>query len=260
MFAQEPRCIYDKNQLIEVICQLRFPEILSVTAKPPVDFQESIRDLFPQFRILKEIQPPRITGGPGNFGMTQQTETTNYQFQSADGVWRINLTNRFISLACTRYTTWETFASMLDKPLSSFIQIYRPAYFERVGLRYVNAFSRKELGLEDCSFADLIQPCYLGILGQEDVMDGNVSRCTVDAEMAIRGGCRVKLHAGPGMIKRGNQQENEARFILDNDLYMMGQTPLDLSTAALSTLHAQAGDLFRGAITQRLHLAMEPRD
>ncbi len=32
MFSQEQRCIYQKNQLIEVICQLRFPEILSIGA------------------------------------------------------------------------------------------------------------------------------------------------------------------------------------------------------------------------------------
>ena len=38
MFSNEPRVTYRKNQLGEVICQLRFPEILSIGAKPPVDF------------------------------------------------------------------------------------------------------------------------------------------------------------------------------------------------------------------------------
>ena len=41
MFSNEPRVIYRRNQLGEVICQLRFPEILAIAAKPPVDFQES---------------------------------------------------------------------------------------------------------------------------------------------------------------------------------------------------------------------------
>ena len=38
MYSEELRCIYDNNQLCEVICQLRFPEILSIGANQPVDF------------------------------------------------------------------------------------------------------------------------------------------------------------------------------------------------------------------------------
>ena len=41
MFSQEPRRFLKKNQLMEVICQFRFPEILAIAAKPPVDFQEA---------------------------------------------------------------------------------------------------------------------------------------------------------------------------------------------------------------------------
>ena len=48
MFSQEPRRFLKKNQLMDVICQFRFPEILAIAAKPPVDFQEAIRDEFPQ--------------------------------------------------------------------------------------------------------------------------------------------------------------------------------------------------------------------
>ena len=46
MFSHESRCIYENNQLGEVICQLRFPEILAIGANLPVDFQEAIREEF----------------------------------------------------------------------------------------------------------------------------------------------------------------------------------------------------------------------
>ncbi len=120
MFSQEQRCIYQKNQLIEVICQLRFPEILSIGANAPVDFQEAVRDEYPAFQTLKEVPAPRITGAPGNFSLAQQPERMNYQFVSADGVWKVNLTSRFISLSCAKYTCWEDFAAKLDKPLAAF--------------------------------------------------------------------------------------------------------------------------------------------
>lgn len=258
MFASEPRCLYTRNPLGEVICQLRFPEILTISANPPVDFQEAIRDEFPQYSARKEALAPKLAGQPGNFHLENQPQTVNYQFASADGVWRVNLTGRFISLACTRYTRWEDFALKLDKPLAAFIRIYKPAYFERVGLRYLNFISRKDLNLAGVPFSDLIAPCYLGPLGEPDVAESASTRCSVDAELTIRGGCKVKLHAGPGIVRRNGQPDPEVKFIFDQDLYMAGNVPVNLSAGALQTLHSQAYPIFRGAVTGLLHNAMEP--
>ena len=258
MFTNKERCRYRENPLAEVICQLRFPEILSISANPPAEFQEAIRAEFPAFVRRQEIPTPRLTGTPGNLTIQKQAPVTNYQFSSPDGTWRVNLTGNFISLTCTTYTCWEDFAAKLDKPLAAFIQIYKPAYFERVGLRYLNFISRFDLGLEGIPFSELIAPCYLGPLAEEDVSEASATRCSVDAEMAIRGGCRVKLHAGPGLVKRGGKEDKEVKFIFDQDLYMPGQLKLNLAAGALQTLHAQADSIFRGAITEKLHKAMDP--
>lgn len=260
MFSHEQRCIYHKNQLGEVICQLRFPEILAIAANPPVEFQEAIRAAFPQYSAQQEAPPPKLVGMPGNLTFEKQSPSVNHQFVSADGAWRINLTSKFISLACNRYTRWEDFAARLDGPLAAFIQVYKPAYFERIGLRYLNFISRKELELEGTPFAQLLAPCYLGILSEEDVNEAATTRSSVDAEMAIRGGCRVKIHAGPGMVKRSGQNDPEIKFIFDQDLFLPGQLPVNLSTGALNTLHSQAYSIFRGAITQTLHDAMAPNE
>ena len=254
MFSNKERCLYRHNQLAEVICQLRFPEILSIEANAPVEFQEAIRQEFPQFQRRQEMPVPQLNGLP----VKGANPITNYQFASADGAWRVNLTSKFISLTCSRYTRWEDFAGKLDKPLAAFIRIYKPAYFERVGLRYLNFISRQALDLMGTPFRELIRPCYLGPLLEEDVQEAAVGRATVDLEMAIRGGCRVKLHAGPGHVKRGNQQDKEVKFIFDQDLYMPGQLPVNLSAGALQTLHSQADSIFRGAITDTLHDAMGP--
>ena len=258
MFSTENRCIYRANQLAEVICQLRFPEILSIGANLPVQFQEAIRDQFPQYLRRQDSAAPKVTGAPGHFTLENQPAVTNYQFTSADGVWRVNLTSRFISLTCSRYTCWEDFAKKLDKPLAAFIQIYKPAYFERVGLRYLNFISRSALGLEGTPFSQLIAPCYLGPLALDGISEPSVTRCSVDTELGIRGGCRVKLHAGPGLVKRNGQQDKEVKFIFDQDLYMPGQVPVNLSAGALQTLHSQAFAIFRGAITDTLHDALDP--
>ena len=258
MFSNEKRCRYQKAQLAEVICQLRFPEILAISANAPVDFQEAIRGDFPQFLRRQETPAPKITGLPGNMTLQNQPATTNYQFATADNSWRVNLTSKFISLTCANYTCWEDFAAHLDKPLAAFIRIYKPAYFERVGLRYLNFISRRDLELEGTPFSQLIAPCYLGPLADPEVKEAAASRSSVDTEMAIRGGCRVKLHAGPGMVKRNGVDDKEVKFVFDQDLYMPGQLPVNLSAGALQTLHSQADAIFRGAITDTLHEAMQP--
>ena len=258
MYSQEPRCLYLNNQLGDVICQLRFPEILTIGANVPVAFQEAIRDEYPRYSALQETPAPRLTGAPGNFQVENQPATVNYQFISEDGVWRINLTSKFISLACTRYTSWEEFARKLDKPLVAFIKAYKPAYFERVGLRYLNFFSRGSLGLQNVPFSELINPIYLGPLADEEVSESQSGRCTVEAELSLKAGCRLKLHTGPGMVKRGGQADQELKFIFDQDLFLPGKVPVNMTTGALNTLHAQAFSIFRGAITDTLHDAMAP--
>ena len=59
MFSTEPRCVYKNNQLAEVICQLRFPEILTIAANLPVDFQEAIRNEFPVYSVRQETPAPK---------------------------------------------------------------------------------------------------------------------------------------------------------------------------------------------------------
>ena len=260
MYSEEKHCVYKTNQLGDVICQLRFPVILSIDAKPPADFQERIRDAFPQFQNRQEIAAPKITGAPGNFTVENQSPTTNYQFTSADGIWRVNLTNSFISLSCSHYTDWEAFARKLDKPLAAFIQIYKPAYFERVGLRYLNFISRKTLELEDIPFRELIAPSYLGVLSMDTVDERASLRSSVDAELIIQNGCRVKIHAGPGLVQRNNIPDKELKFIFDQDLYITGNIPVNYSAGTLETLHAHAYSIFRNAITDQLHEAMGPID
>lgn len=247
-------CTYENNQLLEVICQLRFPPILTINEKMPADFQEEIRDQFPQFTVRVE-QVPNPPGQP----LANPTRTiNNYQFISADGKWKLNLTQNFIALSTVEYTDWRTFAGKLDQPLGRFIQRYRPAYFERVGLRYMNAISRNDLGLEGVAWNDLIQPAWLGVLDEEDVAEQTVIRSATEVEMILPGKVRLKAHSGPGRVKRQGKDDGEVKFILDFDLSATGKIEARQAVGVLDTLHDNANKVFQGAITIKLHEAMEP--
>ena len=262
MFYQDTvRCRYGRPQLREVICQIRFPSILSIDAQEPAAFQEAVRAVFPRYTPRREQPGPKITLSGGEMRVEKAQIVTNYNFISADSRWKLNLTRDFISLSTVAYGGWEDFARQLDQPLASFIQIYRPALLQRIGLRYVNIFSRRELGLEGTPWRALFAPHCLGVLVHEDVREAETTKAAVDFDTPLDSSCRVKLHAGPGFVKNrapGAPEDGECKFILDLDLYMGGETPPMLAAGALETLHSHSPALFQGSITGRLHEAMAP--
>lgn len=260
LISDRPRSVYDNAPVHEVICQLRFPAILSISSTEPADFQETIREDFPRYAKRQDAPPPQIVGlGGPNPEVRQQPPVTNHNFFSADGLWKLNLTHGFIALSTLHYTGWEEFAHVLDKPLATFISMYKPAYFERVGLRYVNVISRQRLGLEGTPWVELIAPAYVGALLEPDVEEENVTACSTELALKLSSSCYAKIHAGPGRIKNSNSQEPpdmETKFVIDMDLAMGGQLACTLSAGALETLHAHATSLFEGAITETLRNAI----
>ena len=258
LFAEYERCHYLRPPLAEVICQLRFPTILSIGAKEPADFQEAVRADFPRYLVRQEQQTPKLTAGTPP-KVEAQKPVTNYHFISADGRWKLNLTQSFIALSTLSYQSWEDFAARLDKPLARFIQLYQPAFFERIGLRYVNAFSRRRLGMEGLLWDDVIESPFLGILGEPDVDETAVRKCALHVESTLNGGCRMKLQTGPGLLG-GGKADQEVKFILDQDFSFSGSLTADSVPGHLEEMHRWAVRLFRGAVTRQTHEAMGPVD
>ncbi len=264
LFApKDERYLYTRTPLVEVICQLRFPTILTIPANQPAEFQEAIRGEYPQFAARQEFPPPKVNGvGTPNANLQQSTPVTNYNFISADGKWKVNLTADFIALSTMAYTRWEEFAQRLDILLAHFIRIYQPAWFERMGLRYLNAFSRKAVGMDGLLWDDLIQSQWLGILEEPDVDEAAVTKCSVDIDTLLKDGCRLKVHAGPGMIRKNipgqATPDGETRFILDCDVSTNGKLEPAHIPGKLEDMHTWADRLFQASVTRELHEAMGP--
>ena len=251
LFSDRPRVLYGSPPAREVICQLRFPTILSINNVEPADFQESIRETFPQYARRQDTPPASAPGG--------QAPVTNYNFLSEDGRWKLNLTKDFIALSTLRYPGWEEFAHHLDKPLASFIRLYKPAYFQRVGLRYVNFFSRSQLGLEGTPWRELLVPSYIGPL--QEVPEDRVPTWKSEMAFQLDSSCRARVQSAQVRIRprEAPQQEGELQFLLDLDLWMGDKVACTLAAGALETLHIHAGRLFENAITDRLRQALDPQ-
>ena len=257
LLSQHPRTHYANAPVHEVICQLRFPAILSINHNEPAEFQDRIRAVLPQYARRKERPAPNPAPG----SPPQAEAVNNYHFLSADGKWKLNLTRNFIALSTLAYPGWEDFARMLDKPLAEFIQIYQPAYFQRIGLRYVNIFSRKKLGLEDTPWSELFTPPYLGPLAEPDIDAEQVPAFSGEFTVKMDSSCSAKIKAGTGRLQTrpGIPADLEEKYILDLDLSMSGNLPCTIAAGALETLHGHAAPLFEGAVTEPLREAMGAR-
>ena len=258
--SQRPRAHYTRSPLREVICQIRFPAILSIDTREPAEFQEAVRQVFPRYLVKQDRLPPKIAMVNGAPRLEEQPTITNHHFVSEDNRWKLNLTRGFISLSTLSYDSWEQFGQMLDLPLAQFIRLYQPAFLQRIGLRYVNLISRRDLGLEGTPWRELLRAPYLGPLADPDVDERDVAAVSTTFDLALDSSCRVKVHAGPGLVKQGTPgavQDQEIKFVLDLDFAMSGELKPMLAAGALETLHGHAAPLFEGAIRDPLREAME---
>ena len=258
-FPERSRILYKKNPLDQVVCQLRFPPLLKIDAEVPAQFQEKIRKAYPNFRESAEVKfeiPTELLGQipPELFNQSIQSPFKNYEFASEDNVWKINLTRTFIALTTKKYERWEGFKEQLVIPLKALTEIYRPDYFTRIGLRYIDIIKRSELGLSDVDWNELLQPFILGLVSSPDVgkfVEKFESRYEIklsDNESFAR--------ILTSFVEAKNN--GEVGFVIDSDFYNTNKTSIDDALKKLDFFNSRGSRLIQWCITERLHKAMEP--
>ena len=206
---------------MSVICQLRFNPILRIDAETPADFQERIRQEFPLFRE-KTMTSDLASNLPESLqnliraSAVQKQKRQAYDFISEDETWTLGLTREFLALSTSKYPRWEEFRAKLRNPIEALVDIYDPAFFTRVGLRYRNVIQRSKLGLEEASWADLLKPQTSGIFSAQD-MHGAVEECQTQTLIRFSDGSgTVRMSHG---IAQDPDNENEECYLIDNDFF-----------------------------------------
>lgn len=256
-FPMSERVIYAKNPLKRVICQLRFPPILDIDASPPAGFQDQIRSEFPELQEQEELSIPLPREAqqimPAEvLRQLSQSGRKNYEFGSPDGKLKINLTRTFLALTSTEYERWEVFRGLMKRPYRALCAEYKPAYFTRIGLRYVDVIRPAELNLATYEWQDLLEHHVLGMLGTSEVgRDVQATEATTVIRLDDDGSlARV--------LTRLNGHDEDRQFIIDTDFYHAGKTATDKAFEKLEFLHGNAYRLMRWCIKDVLHEAMGP--
>ncbi len=260
-FPDKPRVRYRKNTLRQVVCQVRFPTILRIGTEAPADFQERIRERFPLYsevkQALTEIELPEPLARIVRDQMNLSTGPVTHQFRSADEKRVVGLSTGFLSLTDRAYTRWEEFWEHLEAPLSALEDIYRPAFYERIGLRYQNVIRRSALGLGDRGWGELLEPHIAGELARPEI--------AAEVEQAARqlivnlGADQGKVQVQHGLLLDAEGGGTpEACFGIDADFYRGERSEVRDGREVLERFNKRARSLFRWCITDVLHEAMEP--
>lgn len=259
-FQEFERVIYNKNPLDNVVCQLKFSPILKIDSETPSQFQEAIRNIYPRFEAKEgaEIQMPKelVKLMPRELlsAMLSPVSGKNYSFMTRDRSWRVSLTRDFLALSTTKYQRWEDFKERLRVPLEALNQIYSPAFFTRVGLRYQNVIVRSRLGIQNRPWSDLIQPFISGVLNEPPISESVITtESKIEIQLEDNQSIVRVFHGFVGSVKN-----NEICYQLDSDFFTEQEVEVNDVIDKLDYFNQRSGRLFRWFITESLHNAMGP--
>jgi len=258
------RVIYEKNPLVEVICQLRFPPILSIETEIPSEFQKGLMDQFPLVEEKKELH--QTISGSIDFSQINangisnpvSTVTSNkiYVFSSENKNWMVSLTRTYISLTTQRYNCWEEFINYFEKPIELLQKIYGVKFLTRIGLRYIDLFKKSDLGLSETPWKKLIKTPIAGVLSSE-IDESSIDTYNSDFTLSLKED-DVQIFVRAMLIREA--KSGELCFMLDSDLFTQTQTAITESSNILKKLNINANKILQFAIQEDLHRAMKPKN
>ncbi len=248
-FPQQSEVRLKKSPLREVLCQVRFPPILRIGKEAPADFQEAIRNRYPGLEVEQGVMF-QFGISPTAEKPTIETSPKIYRFKSLDSKSNVALAPDFFALSTTAYTHWHDFVNDF-----SFIENVAQEKFtlpitSRVGLRFINQFTRKNTGCS--SYQEL-----LGLF-RDDLTCFIRSEAWSEPEETISqfvipdGKAKLTIRFGYG------KEQKEQFFILDLDYFEEGQIEFKNLNRRLNRYHNQIYQAFRWCIKDHSLERFEP--
>jgi uncharacterized protein (TIGR04255 family) len=205
----------------------------------------------PAIPIPLEVQ--KIMATEFRIGMGASTKT--FDFASDDNSWQVALSRGMLALSTTKYAKWEEFRERFSQALDALEEIYHPAFYLRVGLRYRNLIRRSNIGQKDTPWNDLLQPQIAGELVFPEIAK---QTSVAKREIAIMlGSMGEKVVAKHGLNKP--EDTEELCYVIDADFSRSERTEVADARGKLNDFNKLAGRFFRWCIKDRLHESLEPR-
>jgi uncharacterized protein (TIGR04255 family) len=169
----------------------------------------------------------------------------------------ISLTKEFVAISDKDYQNWERLRQDIELAVRALGDVYSPAFYTRVGLRYKNVIDREDLGIPARAWRTLLSRALTGgILDSEELAD-SVRQTQTTALLVFDGvpGGSVTLRHGLASDPSGGDHQT---YLIDADVHTEDRGATENVMGTLDQFHQVAGNLFRWAISQELHAALRP--
>ncbi|MCX5709659.1 MAG: TIGR04255 family protein [Candidatus Omnitrophica bacterium] len=131
------KIIYKKNFLTNVICRIDFAPIAEHALKQNADnFTAKVSGVFPK-REVNNLVEYKATVNKAQM-IDERKEYPIYIFFDENKTKKISLTFNHISIEFFKYQHFTEFDTITKKVIASFIELYKPSKYNRLGLRYIN--------------------------------------------------------------------------------------------------------------------------
>jgi len=246
--AAPPEVVMPRAPLPRVVAQVRFEGILALNEPAGIaGFQEVIRDDYPIFR--REEARVVVSSLPGE---TRETAKNVWRFGDSKEQWIIAVSEHFIALETSVYTTRAAFMPRFVALLEAAQKTFGPRLADRTGIRYVNRVQGPALK----RIAELVRPEMLGLAA--GAMAPYVALNLTETNLTVPGkpGELISLRQGllPAQVTYdpGNVIVSDTpSWILDLDTYRQEQMVFSCSMLhdIISSLIDTSYRMFRWVVT-----------
>jgi uncharacterized protein (TIGR04255 family) len=144
--------------LVRVLCQVRWPNVTALQASQFDSVAEKVGlRIAGEYPLGEPQQEMQVVLTPD--GVSQQAAGRSFRFRSPDDRWRIVLSDSFVALEASQYTSRADFCSRLRDVLEAISSVVAIPFAVRIGYRYTNRLE----GDEDlASLPSLVKDAVLG--------------------------------------------------------------------------------------------------
>ena len=237
--------------LIKVLFQIRFPKEIALSDKNTIaELHKCLREPYP---ILRQSQTLGLLIGSEGI-LPQQISDVVWRMQdNANPQWQVSISETFLSLDTSAYSSRSDFLERLAFVLSQFSSIVNPSIIDRLGIRYIDMISGD--GLQ--RVPEFVRPELLGAMAIPLENGVDLGQTVTESIFRLKEywmKCRWGI-VGPGTILDPLiEPVQENAWILDVDAFTANAFPFGVeSVSSLAKQFAeQAYKFFRWVTTKEL--------
>ena len=248
---------YKNNYIYEMVCEVRFSTILKINNDSSEELsllQDKLRSMFPVYNQVNENKYGfKVNQEDEGFPQVFKRNNLNHNFITEDNKMNVKLTSNYISLITTDYVDWEDYKEKFYFVIECFKDVFKVNNFNRIGIRYINTYSREEFNIKsNKDWSKYIVKELLGLSIREE--KSRVYKTNI--EIPYDDGSITRIISGFGE-RREEENVSVPIYILDIDNYVASNNSYEELSQTLDNLHLHNSEVFESLITNDLREKME---